>query len=51
MQTPGAIRSTSEPKLEKSAKVSSWSARQVEAAPPPGLPLKSASAETVITSG
>jgi hypothetical protein len=41
---------TSAPKLEKSAKVSSTSARQVAAAPPPGSPLKSASALTVMTS-
>src|SRR4029079_11790659 len=37
-------------KLLKSAGVSSTSARQVEAAPPPGWPLKSASAVTVSTS-
>src|SRR4029453_13845984 len=48
MHTPGAIRSTSAPKLEKLAKVSSSSARQVGAARPPGLPSKSASAEMVM---
>src|SRR5829696_802732 len=50
MHTPGAMRSTSVPKFEKSANVSSWSARQVAAAPPPGAPLKSARADTVMTS-
>jgi hypothetical protein len=49
MQTPGAMMSMSAPKLEKLAKVSSSSARQVAAAPQPGWPLKSARAETVIT--
>src|SRR5215211_112241 len=50
MHTPGAITSTSLPKFEKSANVSSTSVRHVDAAPPPGRPLKSARAETVITS-
>ncbi len=36
--------------MENDANVSSWSARQVEGAPPPGWPLKSASALTVTTS-
>src|SRR3712207_2959989 len=50
MQLPGAIRSTSAPKLEKFESVSSTSLVQVDAAPPPGFPLKSASEDTVITS-
>ena len=50
MQTPGAMMSTSAPKLLKSANVSSTSTWQVGLAPPPGSPLKSARAETVITS-
>lgn len=56
MQTPGAAMVCAESplptvvKLEKSAGVSPTSSRQVEAAPPPGAPLKSASAATVRTS-
>ena len=50
MHTPGAITSTSCPKFEKLANVSSWSCLQVAGAPPPGCPLKSARADTVITS-
>ena len=41
---------TPAPKFEKFASVSSSSVRQVGAASPPGLPSKSANAETVITS-
>src|SRR5688500_16144951 len=56
MQTPGAAivwPSSLDPavvKLEKSAAVSSTSLRHVAPAPPPGRPLKSATAVTVSTS-
>src|SRR5436305_8841068 len=53
MHTPGAARSTAGPKFEKNANVSSVSVRQPgnTGASPPGLPSKSAIAETVMTSG
>ncbi len=50
MPRPGAMMSTSAPKLEKSAMMSSWSRRHVAFAPPRAAPLKSANAETVMTS-
>jgi hypothetical protein len=49
MQTPGAAMSTALPQLLKSARVSSWSVRQVGLPKPPGSPSKSASALTVST--
>ena len=51
MHTPGATISTRLPKLLNAARVSSRSSRHVYEARPPGSPSKSASAETVITSG
>jgi hypothetical protein len=55
MHFPDAIMSTRQPKFEKLANVSSLSADphelQVDAPSPPGTPSKSASADTVMTSG
>src|SRR5687768_1569433 len=51
MQAPGAAISTSGPKLEKFASVSSTSSRHVAAPDPPASPSKSASADTVTTAG
>ena len=52
MQTPGAAMSMSWPKFEKNAIVSSIALKQSGSggAPPPGCPLLSAMAETVMTS-
>jgi len=50
MRTPGAAISTTDPKLLKSAKVSSFPA-VVEEERPPHLPSVSTIADTAITSG